>query len=417
MNETRYYKYYFFLLVILCTWFSTIVAPPMPIRLAYLVALIIPAYLYAPYLLVPVLACFTSVAAYGFSCSYMPTELHYYLIIMFLLLGFGLQKNLKTQRPSVLFTCFCLYVLCIDLLKGGELENIDYSILVVLISYFFVSKDGHEESSYILSFIMVSLIICLYFFTYGQGGTVEVSEDGRTAWKDPNYLGNVCGMGIVLAYNVLVNNLYTNKKIKHLCLLTVIVGVIMIVINASRGAFLSMTVAITIITLFAKIKTSSKFGIVIAVSLSVVTMYSLGLFEVLEERVMSDDGTGNARTIIWTAKLDAYSQLSLLEKVFGSGYRRGFELAIPGGFGFHSDYIAWLVDYGIVGLLFFISLLIYPLKLVWNRQSQRPIVLSLILFLATCCSTLEPLTAGRLAYWYFYMLIVLFARWSSQQSN
>ena len=130
----------------------------------------------------------------------------------------------------------------------------------------------------------------------------------------------------------------------------------MIVLNASRGAFLSMTVAITIITLFARIKTSSKFGIVIAVSLSVVTMYSLGLFEVLEERVMSDDGTGNARTIIWAAKLDAYSQLSLLEKVFGSGYRRGFELAIPGGFGFHSDYIAWLVDYGIVGLLFFISL-------------------------------------------------------------
>ena len=63
----------------------------------------------------------------------------------------------------------------------------------------------------------------------------------------------------------------------------------MIVLNASRGAFLSMTVAITIITLFARIKTISKFGIVIAVSLSVVTMYSLGLFEVLEERVMSDD--------------------------------------------------------------------------------------------------------------------------------
>lgn len=70
------------------------------------------------------------------SCSYMPTELHYYLIIMFPLLGFGLQKKMNTQRPSVLFTCFCLYVLCIDLLKGGKLENIDYSILVVLISFF-----------------------------------------------------------------------------------------------------------------------------------------------------------------------------------------------------------------------------------------------------------------------------------------
>lgn len=51
-------------------------------------------------------------------------------------IGFWFAKNLKTQRPSVLFTCFCLYVLCIDLLKGGKLENIDYSILVVLISFF-----------------------------------------------------------------------------------------------------------------------------------------------------------------------------------------------------------------------------------------------------------------------------------------
>ena len=84
MNETRYYKryykYYLFLLVILCTWFSTIVAPPMPIRLVYLAALIIPAYLYAPNLIVPVLICFTGIAAYGFSCSYMPTELYYYLM-------------------------------------------------------------------------------------------------------------------------------------------------------------------------------------------------------------------------------------------------------------------------------------------------------------------------------------------------
>ena len=101
-----------------------------------------------------------------------------------------LMLVLKTQRPSILFTCFCLYVLCIDLLGGERLENIDYSMLVVLISFFFVSKKGHEESSYILSFIMVSLIICLYFFTYGQSGAVEVSEDGRTAWKDSNYLGN-----------------------------------------------------------------------------------------------------------------------------------------------------------------------------------------------------------------------------------
>ena len=43
-KERLLYKYYLFLLVVLCTWISTVSAPPTPIRLLFLIALIGPTF-------------------------------------------------------------------------------------------------------------------------------------------------------------------------------------------------------------------------------------------------------------------------------------------------------------------------------------------------------------------------------------
>lgn len=109
--------------------------------------------------------------------------------------------------------------------------------------------------------------------------------------------------------------------------------------------------------------------------------------------------------------MQGYMNGDTFEKLFGIGYSKGFYLAIPGGFGFHNDYLAFLVDYGVVGLILFFCIVAYPLKLVANSPSKRPIVISLLAFILICSMTLEPFTYGRLTYWYFYMLIVLLARW------
>lgn len=412
INERGLYKYYIVLLAVLCTWVSTVSAPPLPIRLAYLTALIAPAFLSAPKLLVPVLVCFTSIASYGFSCSYMPTELYFYLGIMAVLLLLSLDKLYNTQRPPTILSIFCIYVIVIDYIAGAKLVNIDYSLLIILSSFFFVSKYGYEKEAYIICFVLVSIVLCIYYFTYGQSG-IEVMEDGRVGWVDSNYMGNVCGMGVVLAYHVFINKMFAAKKLfSNTCLFTVVAGVIMLILNASRGAFLSMSIAVIVITLFAKIPLKKKIVIACIAVLFIVCVYNLGLFEVLEERVNSDDGTGNSRTIIWGKKMEAFSHLPFLQQLFGLGYKGGFDLAIPGGFGFHNDYLAFIVDYGYVGFILFIALMFYPITIVGCKSSNRPIVISLVLFLLTCSFTLEPFTAGRLTYWYFYMLIILFARWS-----
>ena len=411
MSERRLYRYYFLLLIVLCSWVSHTLAPPMPLRLVYLIALVLPAILKAPQMLVPVLACFTALGTYGISCSYMPTEKWIYLLIIAASL-FIVSSRLKScQRPPIIFVVFCLYVCFIDLVNGEELVNIDYSLLIVLISFFFVSKNGSEKYSYILAFMIITIILSIFFFTYGQSSAIEVSETGRRSWIDPNYFGNVCGMGVVLAYNIVVNRLSPNKSFSKIAMLTVPMGMLLLVMNASRGAFLSMGLAIVVITLFSKVKIKKKIGIAVLVALGVLVMYSLGAFDLLSERLMDEDDTGNGRTLIWEAKMLGYMSGNTCEKFFGIGYKEGFFLAIPGGFGFHNDYLAFLVDYGVVGLILFLGIIVYPLKLVANIPSKRPIVISLLVFILICSMTLEPFTLGNLTYWYFYMLIVLFARW------
>lgn len=415
MSERRLYRrlyiYYFFMLIVLCSWVSPTSAPPMPLRLVYLLALVLPAILKAPNMLVPVLACFTALGTYGISCSYMPTEKRIYLLIVAVSLFLVFSRLKSCQRPPIIFVVFCIYVCFIDFIRGEELVDIDYSLLIVLLSFFFVSKNGYEKDNYTLTFIIITVILSLFFFIYGQSSAVEVSETGRRSWVDPNYFGNVCGMGVVLAYNVVVNKLAPNRYFNKIAIITVTLGMLLLVMNASRGAFLSMSVAIVVVTVFSKVKLKKKIGIALLVALGVIAMYSLGAFDVLTERLMDEDITGNGRTIIWGAKMQGYMNGDTFEKLFGIGYSKGFYLAILGGFGFHNDYLAFLVDYGVVGLILFFCIVAYPLKLVANSPSKRPIVISLLAFILICSMTLEPFTYGRLTYWYFYMLIVLLARW------
>ena len=417
MSERRLYIYYFLLLIVLCSWVSPTSAPPMPLRLGYLLALVLPAVTKAPNMLVPVLVCFTALGTYGISCSYMPTEKWIYLLIVAVSLFFVSSKLKLCQRPPTILVVFCAYVCIIDFIHGEELVNIDYSLLIVLLSFFFVSKSGYERNSYMLGFMIITIILSLFFFTYGQSAAVEVSETGRRSWVDPNYFGNVCGMGVVLAYNIIVNQLAPGKFLTKIAMLAVPLGMLLLVMNASRGAFLSMGVAIVLITMFSKVDLKKKIGVAILIAIGMVVMFYLGAFDVLSGRLMEEDDTGNGRTVIWEAKMLGYMSGDAYEKIFGIGYQNGFFLAIPGGFGFHNDYLAFLVDYGVVGLILFFCIIVYPLKLVANVPSKRPIVSSLLAFILVCSMTLEPFTLGNLTYWYFYMLIVLFARWNHPVSS
>lgn len=411
MNLKNIFIYYFLLLVVLCSWSDTVNAPNIIFRLAYLVALVFPIFKAKPNMLPHILICFTSISIYGFSASYLPTEYYYYTyIVLFLCILPFKNKKSHINIPPILII-LATYTLVIDFIFYGKLENIQYGLFLIIFLIFFVSKDNKYNYLYPYVYIVITLTLCYFFFAVGDQFVVEHLGQDRVMWKDPNYMGSLAGVGIVCSYHLLTSKQYSKKIVKYILLATICIGAIMLMKNASRGAFICVASGIIIITLFSKISLKKKITIALLLLISIVLMYQIGLFSALEERVMHDeDGTGSGRTIIWAYKISLFLEQPIYKLFTGLGYRGGFMLGFYDGYGFHNDFVAFFVDYGIIGTILFISFLLYPLIIVRKNKEQQAIVTALSVYLILCCMTLEPLSGGRLPFCYLYLFIYILAK-------
>ena len=100
------------------------------------------------------------------------------------------------------------------------------------------------------------------------------------------------------------------------------------------------------------------------------------------------------------------NQLSVLEQLFGIGYKNGMTLGFGFSRGFHNDYIAILVEYGGFGLMVFIGMLLSPLR----KSNNKVIVLSIIVYVAMASSTLEPISGGMIVYFGFLFYACMIGR-------
>ena len=414
MSQKNLILYYLLLLVVLCSWSDPVNSPNMILRLAYFAAMILPTYVYKPNLLPHILICFTSISFYGYAASYLPTDynVYTYALLILSILPFKNKRN-HIKIPPIL-VILALYTLVIDLTTGGRLEFINYSMFAVILTLYFVSKDEKYNNLYYYVFIITTLVLSLFFFAVGDQFVVEMQGQDRVVWKDPNYLGCVAGFGIVCAYYLLVKNMYLGKWFKYILLATICLGSIMILVNASRGAALCVACGISVVTMYSKISFKKRITIVTLVVIGMILMYQFGLFSALEQRIMYDeDGTGSGRTNIWALKLLLFTEEPAYKLLTGLGFRGGFMLGFVGGYGFHNDFVAFFVDYGIIGFCLFVCMLLYPLYLVSKNKENKAIVTALTVYLLLCCMTLEPINAGRLTFLYMYIFIYILAKQKS----
>lgn len=409
MSKKALYTYYLVMLLLLCTWTDVNTAPNIVIRLAYIAALFFPALKYAPQMFPPVFICFVGASTYYVSSSFMPNEIYYFAAILFLILLFINNKRYNKIKIPILVV-FLIYVTTIDLLYNSKLENIEYAMFITVILLSYIDMNKIETTQYSYAFIVISIVVCITFFTIGDQYTVEIQGQERTMWEDPNYLGCVVGMGIICAYFELMRKNYPNKFVRMLYLFTILIGIPMLLLNASRGAALSTAIGITFITMFSNISNSKKISAIIIVAIAVVALYQLDMFSALEQRMESDDGTGNARTTIWAYKTAAFFLCPSYVILTGLGYHGGFMLGTYDGYGFHSDYVAFFVDYGVIGTMLLTLFFLYPLYLSRKNKPNRGIIYAMTFYLMANCATLEPLTGGRVIYFLFYMYIIILAK-------
>ena len=414
--------YYAILLLMLVSRKDATSEPSLIIRIGFLIAVITPCIFSKSVSYPAIITMFLTISRYGFAYSYMPymTYIYAFITLIVVLIYTRYNKDYHIKIPPFLIF-FTIYVFLVDTITGIENshskfpEDIFYCYMILL-CFFVISSKSYTQTIKQLpyTFVITTIVLSLYFLLnrnqfaqdYGYNSGLE-----RSGWTDPNYFGMVIGMGSVICIIKIMNRewkrLAFSEKITYISGL--IVSIPALILNASRGALLSLIASFIIVIAFSKVKVVYKILIVLLCLIGIVSLYNNNYFELLEYRIANDDGTGSNRTTIWIEKLNAYINGAPISWIFGYGYAGGGYIT-GSGLGFHNEFVAFLVDYGIIGLSLLCYMLYYPLKCISRKNNNYYAVVALIIYLVMCLMTLEPLSLAILAFFAFYLYIILLSK-------
>lgn len=424
-KKTYIYLYYAILLILMSSRGLSTTAPPMVFRLAFIAAVVVPTIAYKDLCYPAILSMFYAITLDGYSYSYMPYEFSIYVIISIaFVVFFRSHKDEGGRLIPYYLMVMTLYIFFIDLIfsvaqHGAVLfNNTALSLISIICFLLIIGKDREKAvSQFHLCFAVTTIVLSFAFFTGREYFTESYfsTDYERTGWTDPNYFGMLLGMGTVSAFIKMFDHEWQNLRgvDKGIYIAAVVLSIPVLLLNASRGAVLSVTVAFTILLIASRVKRFHKILFVIFAVGGLIYLYSNNYFDLLLYRVENDDGTGSNRTLIWSNKLDAFFNGNIIHMLIGYGHKGGSSIT---GYvvGFHNDYVGFLVDYGFIGFGMLIYWLIYPIEIA--RKGIRVRVVVLIIYLAMCFVTLEPLLTGILPYYVFYLFALIMATGSREQN-
>lgn len=410
------YAYYIALIFIVTSWTSSS-APPIFLRIAFMVAVVAVPLIFHIDSLPAVLSCFFIISSYGFSYSFMPSS--YALYCIPIIIGLLIYNKSKTGNFPVpqLVLFFFFYSFMINLITSGVVQNLSYCMFI-LASFvaFSDTKTDVDIKSFAVFLAMATLVLCIFYLTAGSEFTKTYSaSEGleRTGWTDPNYFSTSIGFSSLVSIAMLVSQ--KNKPVE-ICLFSAnaVLAVVAMVLVASRGGLLSLSVGLCTLILFSKIKLKYKFFLAILIVAFVMYLFNNDYFALLQYRINMDETGGSERTDIWRMKLSEFADSSPLSWIFGMGFWNGVRLGgnAIGYRCFHNDYISYLVCYGIIGFVSYLLFLTYPIRNSNRKHPICPVIIALVFYLATVSLTLEPMSSGLLNFFCYYYYILLLMQYS-----
>lgn len=415
-------KWFFLLyavLVVVQGLLTTETAPPTLFRLTYLVLAVAPAII-NPSFLPGVLALLYTISVYGFSYNYMPAENHWYVAIVLIVFLFHPKINQRTHFdiPGNIIALM-IYVGVIEFIYSFSISSICIILLLVVLLLRITSKDDDLAIKILsLGFSVASFTLSLLFFIYGSRFAVSYDKSfERVIWLDANYFGMAICLGTIASLFELVRQQFLFKWEKWLYFATLVIVVPTLIANGSRGAILAIVSSGAILLLFSKVKRFYKFLFLVASAVFLFFIYtSSSIFDFFLYRLQNEElREGTGRIEIWQVKLNGFSDSGFIKEIFGMGSEQGLTLGygqtiISGSntkVGFHSDFVGYLVKYGFVGLILFLSLLTVPFKYCKKGDKSFPLVLSGVVAIVSFSFTLEPYSSGGTSFWLFYMYILM----------
>ena len=407
-RTTTFVMYYLVLLLVFVSWQNYDSVPSGALRIAYLLALVVPLYFVNVRAFPAIITLFFTISMFGFTTSYMPAR--YYTYIAATAIAVLISMRQPHQKVPLSVVLLFLIVTVVNLMYELSWEYVSSAFVLLLMFFLIVDKNYEEQSTlFTYTFIVSSLVLSLYYIIIGPRFLLDyrVSEGlERIGFADINYGGTVVGMGMFAAFVERMKNKHVPLLLRIIIDITIALSTVSLVMNASRGAVLAVSAAVAVLLVFSKIKPGYKFLYIVLLSAFVIFIYSKGYMDLLLYRVENDElGGGSGRADIWQIKLDSFfTEATPYEWIMGMGFTGGRHL----GWGsdqraFHNDFLAFMVNYGLIGLTLFIAFFLKPLR---NIEINKSFIYAGMAFLFVACMTLEPFTAGRLPFFVFWFYLL-----------
>lgn len=391
INTHKYkwiYIYYLVLHLICLSWTNTgLVAPNTILRLGVTIAIFVPLIKYfwmAPAVIILFVGLrFNSVAPFG----YIPQTWNIYcwLIIIISILHNYIYEN-RIYKFSSKQLLLVIFIFIIDTINLQPFTPFILFVIMLCVLYNSINNEISLNIS-MLSFIILALTLSIYYFAFAKEFMESYygSDAERAVWVDPNYFGTLIGCGIILSF-ILLFTTKTNIALKVIFILCIILGYIVVILQASRGATLATSVAIIVFLLLSKIKVYNKIFISFLIIIGVVYLFNSGFFTLLIDRSLNDAGTGSGRTEIWISKFSDWSDNFI--NLIGCGYQSSIHSFIPYHMDCHNELLSTLINYGIIGIF----ILIFSTFNIIKKTNNLTFNLPIIFFLLISFMTLSPFT-------------------------
>ena len=276
-------------------------------------------------------------------------------------------KQAQSNKLAKKLTIWFFWSLFLCVIYYNSIGQTTSSIL--WISAFFCSYNLVNTRLDVKTVVFFSLLICLVALFYGVT-TLNITSFINISLESGDYDVNE-NIGLYALITVPFIMLISNRIAKWL----VLIGIMIVILLSARRTATICFIFILILNIIKEFKTATNnkgffSRYILPILLIVSVIYGIqvlltGDFAAAFERTINrfleikDDG-GSGRTVIYKAVLESYSNSNILEMMFGHGYL-GVNRVI-GRTAAHNDFLEYLYDFGIVGLLFYTYLHIFFIR-------------------------------------------------------
>lgn len=405
-NSDRFFVvYYLFLWGLLLLLIRPNSSYGLAFRFVYFGLFIVP-FFFKPKFLPAVIVCFYGVCDYGFY-SLLPDSYIFLFGVVLVVFVLNVKKlNINSKEISC-FLLFFVFTFLVSLINHDFDQNFIRTGLLFLLIYHFIQN---KSDLWLLSMglCLMSFSLALLYVNNISYYSIQIAKtDFETgAWENVNVLAGCISLGLPLSLALLLGIIkgYNNFFLKVFLIIACILITFTVVSIASRGALFAGIGSSVLMILFSKIKTKTKIISFVIALFVLIVLFQNGVFDYVIYRMteLGTTSTAGKRTIIWSTKLNAFHNTSIVTLLFGMGRHKCDHLGVY--YSTHNDFVTSIVGFGYCGFIIFLSMILVPIIYSKKQNVINTIVLSLCLIIE--CTVVEPIFRGYIPFFAYYFLIL-----------